>query len=132
MKLETVGRRIRATWPRYSLSIHNQIIERLRSIGAEFDSEGKCWWVKPTKADALLELFPGASFDYDVICAATDAGQRRNEAFCKFLASAGVELRCDDSGGVVAVGENVSPLLAEIVAQRFGKPEPKLEQARLL
>jgi hypothetical protein len=63
-------------------------------------------------------LFPGAAFDYDVICAAVDAEPMRTEAFYRFLARSGARLEIDETGAVVASGACVSPLLAELVRER--------------
>jgi hypothetical protein len=132
MLITAEGKRIKATWPRYDRATHDEIIRRLKSIGAEFDCEQSCWWIDPLKADKLLELFWNASFDYAVICAATDAQESRDGAFCKFLASHAIELRYDAQGGCTAVGRGVSPLLQQVVSERFGKSEAKLEQGRLI
>lgn len=118
MLLETVGNRIKATWPRYPRATHEEIIRRLKTLGAEFDKEASCWWIHSLKADRALDLFPKAEFDYDVICAATLAATERNEAFYRFLVSAGVKLIFDESGAVCAVGECVSPLLQDEVRKR--------------
>jgi hypothetical protein len=67
-----------------------------------------------------MELFPRASFDYAALRAADSLAQR----FCDSMAQMGVQLQISGSGAVVGVGDGVSPLLQEAIAERSPALKP--------
>ena len=125
MQIELVNGLIQAKWPRYPKPTHDEIVRRLKTIsGTEFDKQGKCWWVPAGQADRVMALFPRASFDYDTICAATDAESGRERAFYDSMVYLGVEFAFDESGAIVAVGDGVSPLIQSLVDERADALRP--------
>lgn len=97
---------------------HPEIVNRLRQCGGEFDKATKFWWVDAAQGDKLLDLLPKASYSYDALCACWDAQEARIVNFAQSLIRMGVQLVLDGCGSVVAVGEAVSPLLQQLVAER--------------
>lgn len=131
MNIEAVKGQIRAIWPHYDRPTHDEIIRRLKTIsGAEFDKDGACWWVPLAQADRMIELFPKASFDYDVICHAEAAKTGRIQAFFAMLVHFNVKLEINASGAICAVGESVSPLIQELVDERADALRPLILAAK--
>lgn len=98
---------------------HAEINARLKLIdGATWDKEARCWFVPLQQGDKLIETFPKASYSYEALCACWDAEKRRTATFADNLARWGIQLVIDDSGAIVAVGDNVSPLLQDMVRER--------------
>jgi hypothetical protein len=105
-------------WRYASAAEHAQCVAAAKTIpGATFSAADRCWYVPAKQADRLYAAFPLASYDYDAICAVVDAQQRRVHNFANFLVTHGVtlEVRGDT---VVAHGDNVSPLVQKLVAER--------------
>lgn len=96
-----------------------QLVERIKQVsGATWDKEARCWFVPLQQGDKLIETFPKASYSYEALCACWDAEKRRTATFADNLARWGIQLVIDDSGAIVAVGDNVSPLLQDMVRER--------------
>jgi hypothetical protein len=101
-----------------SAAEHAQCVAAAKTIpGATFSAADRCWYVPAKQADRLFAAFPQASYDYAAICAVVDAQRRRVHNFASFLVTHGVtlEVRGDT---VVAHGDNVSPLVRKLVAER--------------
>jgi hypothetical protein len=105
-------------WRYASTAEHAQCVAAAKAItGATFSAADRCWYVPAKQADRLFAAFPQASYDYAAICAVVDAQRRRVHNFASFLVTHGVtlEVRGDT---VVAHGDNVSPLVQKLVAER--------------
>lgn len=120
MKIESASpSQLKVTWPRLPKPTHDEVIRRLKLInGAEFDRAEKCWWVPATQGDKLMDAFPRASFDVDAIWLCTDAAAGRAVAFYDALVALGVKFEIAANGAISAVGEGVSPLIQQLVAER--------------
>jgi hypothetical protein len=106
------------SWKYASAAEHAQCVAAAKTIpGATFSAADRCWYVPAKQADRLYAAFPLASYDYDAICAVVDAQQRRVHNFANFLVSHGVALEVHGDT-VVAHGDNVSPLVQKLVAER--------------
>jgi hypothetical protein len=106
------------SWKYASTAEHAQCVAAAKTIpGATFSAADRCWYVPAKQADRLFAAFPLASYDYAAICAVVDAQQQRVHNFASFLVTHGVtlEVRGDT---VVAHGDNVSPLVQKLVAER--------------
>jgi hypothetical protein len=121
----------RITWPSYDFATEAEIARRLKTVPG-MTGTGQRWYVSVIQVARLMELFPRASFDY----AAIRASDGLARTFCQSMALMGVELSIDDSGAVCAAGENVTPVLCNLVAERahalkplvaagLGKPKPR-------
>lgn len=104
---------------RLTFAYHAEIVARCKLIGgATWDKEQRCWYVPLQQADKVARMFPKAAYDFDAIGAVLDAEKQRTATFAAGLIRMGVRLRIDASGAVCAVGDGVSPVLADMVAQR--------------
>lgn len=113
------SRTLRLEWSECPKPIFAEIVRRIKTIpGATFDGEEKVWYVPVTALYTTLSLFPKATVAYDCFQAADAARSRAAAQLAALLARNGAELRFDASGAVCAVGECVSPLVAELVAAR--------------
>lgn len=74
-----------------------------------------------------MQLFPKASFDYDALRASDGLAR----AFWDMCAYFDVELTFDESAAIVAVGEGVSPLFQQLVAEREEALRPLVASAHL-
>lgn len=111
--------RLRLEWSKTERSIHDLIIARIKMIhGWEWDKDERCWYVPVTALYAALDLFPKAETEYVCFQAADAAKSRAAAQFVALLARNGARLDFDESGDVVAVGECVSPLVADEVRKR--------------
>lgn len=106
------------SWRGLTRAEHDRAVTAVRAIsGAVYDAEEKLWRVPVRQADRLYEALPDASYSYDAICAAVDAAATRIDRFMRNLRALGVrfDLR---AGRVLALGDNVSPLVQQLVAER--------------
>lgn len=109
---------LRISWEQEPRWRHDDYCAALREIsGVRYDPNIRSWLCPLRNADRILEAFPHASYDYDAICAAVDARRRHIHNFASSLLAGGIRLeqRID---GVIAVGENVSPLIQQLVDER--------------
>lgn len=109
---------LRISWEQEPRWRHDDYCAILRSIsGAAYDPTIRSWRCPLRTADRILEAFPHASYSYDAICAAVDARRRHIHNFASSLLAGGIRLeqRID---GVIAVGDNVSPLIQQLVDER--------------
>ena len=98
---------------------HPEIVARLKGVGGEWRPASKTWAVAAERGDRLLAALPKASYSYDALCACWKASEGRAAAFAGSLVQWGIKLEIVDSGGlqaICAVGETVSPLIADLVA----------------
>lgn len=110
---------LKVEWPRYPRATHQEIIRRLKLIsGAEFNSEGKCWYVPTLQGDKLMDNFPKASYDVAALWACTDAPSRRVACFYDSLRHLGVGFEIVESGAIVGVGDSISPLVQTLIDER--------------
>lgn len=125
MNITLIDNQLKITWPRYPKPIHDEILARLKTVsGAEFDRAGKCWWIPIAQADRIVELFPKASFSVGALWVAMDAQEGRAQYFHASLMQLGVTLRVEDTGQVVAFGDNVSPLIQTLIDERADALRP--------
>lgn len=111
------------SWRGLTRAEHDRAVAALRAIsGAAYDAEEKLWRVPVRQADRLYEALPGASYSYDAICAVVDTADGRIDRFMRNLRALGVrfELR---AGRVLALGDNVSPLVQQLVDERGAAAE---------
>ena len=102
---------------------HPEIVARLKGVGGEWRPASKTWAVAAERGDRLLAALPKASYSYDALCACWKASEGRAAAFAGSLVQWGIKLEIVDSGGsqaICAVGETVSPLIADLVAVSDG------------
>lgn len=122
---------VRITWPSHDAATEAEIVRRLNTVPG-IEGMGHRYRCPAIQVARLMELFPKASFDYAALRAADSLAQRFHEG----MALMGVEFRIDDSGAVAGVGDNVSPLLCDIIAERspalkplvaagWGQPKPR-------
>lgn len=118
MNIQLTDGQLIITWERTSATVHGEILDRLKRIrGAEFNKAAGCWSLPVAQADRLFLAFPQASYDYDAICAAVEARRRHIHNFASSLLAGGVRLE-QRSDRVIATGENVSPLIQQLVDER--------------
>lgn len=110
---------LRIEWSECPRPIFDEIVRRIKTIpGAAFDGEEKVWHVPATTLYTTLSLFTQATVAYECFQAADAARMRAAAQFAALLARSGARLEIDASGVVCAVGECVSPLVNELVAER--------------
>lgn len=111
------------SWRGLTRAEHDRAVTAVRAIsGAVYDAEEKLWRVPVRQADRLYEALLDASYSYDAICAAVDAAATRIDRFMRNLRALGVrfDLR---AGRVLALGDNVSPLVQQLVDERNAAAE---------
>lgn len=109
---------LRISWEQEPRWRHDDYCAALREIsGVRYDPNIRSWLCPLRNADRILEAFPHASYDYDAICAAVDAASGRVDRFMRNLRALGVRFE-ERAGHVLAFGDNVSPLVRELVAER--------------
>lgn len=97
---------------------HPEIVARIKALSGEWDKPRKVWYVAAIYADRLLEALPRASYSVDALDACWDAPRRRAANFATGLQRLGLRLGIDAQTGAVFVEGNVSPAIAEAVAER--------------
>lgn len=113
MNIELVdGNLLKITWALYSPEIDAEIIRRLQSVPGVEISARRCY-APVIQCERLMQLFSRASFAYEALCAADKAARD----FFDSLVGTGVKLVIDGDA-VRAVGDNVSPLIAQLVNDR--------------
>lgn len=118
--------RIKITWPPYDGATETEIRRRLAAVPGVEAGHGRMAWCPVIQLARLMELYPKASFEYAAIAKADTLGRR----FYDMLVSFHVDLRIDASGAVCAVcGENVSPLIEQLVSERSHALRPFAEAA---
>lgn len=118
MLVEVHDDSLAVSWQRVPPHVHADLVESMKYItGASFDARAKCWRVPLRQADRVYAALPDFSYSYDAICAAVDARRRHIHNFASSLLAGGIRLeqRID---GVIAVGDNVSPLIQQLVDER--------------
>jgi hypothetical protein len=103
---------LRITWEPYDPKTEAAIHERLQTVPG-INGAGRHWYCPAIQMERLMVLFPRASFQYAAYCAADKAARD----FFESLRSTGVKLVIDGDK-VKATGDNVSPLVAQLVDDR--------------
>jgi hypothetical protein len=103
---------VRIQWEPYDKSTEAVILERLKTV-PNIEGAGRRWYAPAIQLERLMVLFPKAEFQYAAMCAADKAARD----FFDSLIGTGVKLVLDN-GTVHAVGDNVSPLIDQLVADR--------------
>jgi hypothetical protein len=123
---------VRITWPAYDMLVEAQIVARLKTVPGT-EGVGRRWYAPAIQTFRLMGLFPKASYDY----AALTAAHIMAATFFDSMVQMGIEMVFDESGAICAVGEGVSPLIENLVADRehalipfvaFGNPRRKMSQ----
>ena len=116
---------LRLSWPVYSSEIESEIKRRLNTVPGIEAGHGRVAWCPVIQLARLLDLFPKGSFDYRAIQEADKIAQR----FYQSLVSMGVQFGFDEFGDPMAVGDNVSPLLQQLIHDRRHALKPFVEEA---
>lgn len=118
MLVEVHDDSLAVSWQRVPPHVHAELVESMKYItGASFDARAKCWRVPLRQADRVYAALPDFSYSYDAICAVVDAAARHIDLFARNLLAGGVELVVV-LDQVFPVGDNVSPLVERLVAER--------------
>jgi hypothetical protein len=119
-------------WPAYDATVEAQIVERLKTV-PDIEGVGRRWYAPAIQTFRLMGLFPKASYDY----AALTAAHIMAATFFDSMVQMGIEMVFDESGAICTIGEGVSPLIENLVADRehalipfvaFGNPRRKMSQ----
>lgn len=104
---------LRITWDEnYSPDIEAEIVKRLQTIPG-INGAGRRWYCPAIQMERIMILFKRASYQYAAYAAADKAARD----FFDSLIGTGVKLVIDGDK-VKAIGDNVSPLLAQLVDDR--------------
>lgn len=103
---------IRISWDAYDPKTEAEIANRLKTV-PNIDGAGRRFYAPAIQCERLMTLFPMAQFQYAALCAADKAARD----FFDSLIGTGVKLVIDGDK-VRAVGDNVSPLVEQLVADR--------------
>lgn len=125
VKITLSGNLLRIEWPVYSSEIEQEILRRLNTVPGIEAGNGRCAYAPVIQLQRLMFLFEKASYDYRAIQEADNLAWR----FYESLTRMGIKLELDESGYPVAVGENVSPLVAQLVAERSHALKPFVQGA---
>lgn len=116
--VERLDDALRVAWHGLPRAEHDRLVETLRAItGAVYDADLRAWKIPLRQADRLLAALPTASYSYDAISAAVEARRRHIHNFASSLLAGGIRLE-QRSDRVIATGENVSPLIQQLVDER--------------
>lgn len=125
MKIELVNKTtVKISWSQYDPATESEIARRLQTVPG-IVGQGRRFYAPLVQVARLIELFSRASFDYRAIQEADNLAWR----FYESLTRMGIKLELDESGYPVAVGENVSPLVAQLVAERSHALKPFVQGA---
>lgn len=103
---------LKITWALYSADIEAEIVRRLETVPG-IEGRPRRYYAPVIQCERLMQLFSHASFAYEAMCAADKAARD----FFDSLIGTGVKLVIDGDK-VKAIGDNVSPLLAQLVDDR--------------
>lgn len=115
MKIELATRStdtLKITWPAYPADMEAEIIRRLNTVPG-IEGESPRYTAPAIQCERLMQLFPKASFDYSAL----QAADRIARNFFDSLNNTGVKLVIDGDR-VRAIGDNVSPLIEQLVNDR--------------
>jgi hypothetical protein len=115
MKIELATRStdtLKITWPAYPADMEAEIVRRLNTVPG-IEGKSPRYTAPAIQCERLMQLFPKASFDYSAL----QAADRIARAFLDSLNSTGVHLVIDGDK-VRAIGDNVSPLIEQLVNDR--------------
>lgn len=126
MKIELGTRtHLKITWPIYPDDIDAEVKRRLSTVPGIEAGRGREAWCPVIQLAMVIELFSKGSYDYRAIQEADNLAWR----FYESLTRMGIKLELDESGYPVAVGENVSPLVAQLVYERRHALKPFVQGA---
>lgn len=116
---------LKITWPVYGdSSIEAEIVKRLATVPG-IEGRGRRWYAPAIQLARLMELFPKASFDYAALVAAGRLGL----VFYESLVCLHLNVIFDESGAIVGLGENVSPLIQQLIDERAHAIKPFVLEA---
>lgn len=111
---------LRITWPIYSSEIDQEIRRRLSTVPGIEAGRGRAASAPVIQLARLMDLFPKSAIGYAALSHADTLGRR----FYDSLVCLHIALKIDASGAVCAVGDNVSPLIEQLVAERSHALKP--------
>lgn len=103
---------LKITWPLYSPDLEAEILKRLATV-PNAEGKGRRYYAPAIQCERLMVLFPKASFAYEAL----QAADRIARNFYDSLNHTGVQLVIDGDK-VRAIGDNVSPLIEQLVDDR--------------
>lgn len=103
---------LKITWPLYAPEMEAEILKRLATV-PNAEGKGRRYYAPAIQCERLMCLFPKASFAYEAL----QAADRIARNFYDSLNHTGVKLVIDGDK-VRAIGDNVSPLIAQLVDDR--------------
>lgn len=119
---------LKISWPLYPSEIHQEIVRRLSTVPGMEAGRGRCCYAPMIQLARLSELFPKASFDYRAMQESDTLARR----FFDSMTSMGVCFDWDEFDDVMAVGDNVSPVLQKLVHDRRHALKPLVIEAQTL
>ncbi len=116
---------LKITWPVYGdPSIEAEIVNRLATVPG-IEGRGRRWYAPAIQLYRLMDLFPKASFAYAALVAADRLGRMFHES----LVCLHLNVIFDESGAIVGLGENVSPLIQQLIDERAHAIKPFVVEA---
>lgn len=118
---------LRIEFPAYDATTTTELMRRLNTVPG-IEGRGRRYYAPMIQLARLMELFWRASFDYRAMAAADLVAR----IFYTSSVRMGIEFAIDASGAVCALGENVSPVVEQLVADRSHALKPLLIEAQAL
>lgn len=115
---------IRITWEPYDAPTEAEITRRIKTVPG-IEGMGRRYCCHAIQTARLMELFSKASFDY----AALVAGDKAGRMFYESLVCLHINFDFDEFEAVCGVGENVSPLIQQLIDERSHAIKPFVEDA---
>lgn len=132
VKIELSSRtHLRISWPIYDAPLDDRAIDaeirrRLATVPGIEAGHGRVAWAPVIQLARLIELFPKSSIGYEAWREFDGVAQRFHGMFDTLH----LDLEIDASGAVCAVsGENVSPLIEQLVSERSHALKPFVVEA---
>lgn len=119
---------LKISWPLYDDATHQEIVRRLSTVPGMEAGRGRNCYAPMIQLQRIMLLFPKASFDYRAMQEADNLARR----FFDSMTSMGVCFDWDEFDDPMAVGDNVSPVLQQLVHDRRHALKPLLVEAQTL
>lgn len=116
---------LRIVWPLLDDQIEAEVKRRLATVPGIEAGRGREAWAPVIQLQRIMELYPKASFDY----AAIQRADGLAATYYAMLVRLGIMLGFDEQDDVCGVGENVSPLVQELIRDRSHALRPFVEEA---
>lgn len=116
---------LKVEWPLYDDATHQEIVRRLSTVPGIEAGRGRSCYAPMIQLQRIMLLFPKASFDYRAMQESDTLARR----FFDSMVTLGIGFDFDEFDDPMAVGDNVSPLIRQLVHDRRHALKPLLIEA---